>query len=38
MNIRVKSTRENLSIDNKEIQEEYSFLKKKFPSLLEGLI
>ncbi len=35
---KVKSTRKNLSIDNKEIQEEYSFLKKKFPSLLEGLI
>ena len=27
---KVKSTRKNLSIDNKEIQEEYSFLKRNF--------
>ena len=35
---KVKSNRGKLSIDEKEIQNEYSFLKKKFPYLLEGLV
>ncbi|MAI76312.1 MAG: hypothetical protein CBC25_03790 [Pelagibacteraceae bacterium TMED65] len=35
---KVKSKRKNLSIDNNDIQEEYAFLKNKFPSLLKGLI
>ena len=35
---KVKTKRANLSIDSMEIQREYSLLKKKFPSLLEGLI
>ncbi len=35
---KVKSNRNKLSIDDKLIQNEYSHLKKKFPSLLEGLI
>ena len=35
---KVKSKRKNLSIDNNDIQEEYTYLKNKFPSLLKGLI
>lgn len=35
---KVKSKRGNLVIDDNDIQKEYTFLKKKFPSLLEGLI
>ena len=35
---KVKSKRKNLSIDNNDIQEEYVYLKNKFPSLLKGLI
>lgn len=35
---KVKSKRKNLSIDNNDIQEEYAYLKNKFPSLLKGLI
>ena len=34
----VKSKTKKLSIDDKLIQNEYSHLKKKFPSLLEGLV
>ncbi len=35
---KVKSKRGKLIIDDQIIQKEYSMLKKKFPSLLEGLI
>ena len=35
---KVKSKRKNLSTDNNDIQEEYAYLKNKFPSLLKGLI
>ena len=35
---KIKSKTEGLSIDNNEIQKEYDQLKKKFPSLLKGLV
>ncbi len=35
---KVKSKRGNLVIDDNDIEKEYAFLKKKFPSLLEGLV
>ncbi len=35
---KVQSKRGKLVIDNQSVQEEYIMLKKKFPSLLEGLI
>ena len=35
---KIKSKTEGLSIDNNEIQKEYEQLKKKFPSLLKGLV
>ena len=35
---RIKSKTEGLSIDNTEIQKEYDQLRKKFPSLLNGLV
>ena len=35
---KIKSKTEGLSIDNNEIQKEYNQLKKKFPSLLKGLV
>ncbi len=35
---KVKTKRSNLSIDNVSVQKEYALIKKKFPSLLEGLI
>ena len=35
---KIKSKTEGLSIDNTEIQREYNQLKKKFPSLLKGLV
>ncbi len=35
---KVKTKRNKLTLDDKELQEEYLYLKKKFPSLLEGLI
>ena len=34
----VKSKSDKLAIDDKGVEDEYMFLKKKFPSLLEGLI
>jgi len=35
---KVKTKRGTLKMDNKKIDEEYEILKKKFPSLLKGLI
>ena len=35
---KIKSKIEGLSIDNAEIQKEYDKLRKKFPSLLKGLV
>ena len=35
---KIKSKTEGLSIDNTEIQKEYDQLRKKFPSLLKGLV
>ena len=35
---KIKAKREGLSIDNTKIQNEYDELRKKFPSLLKGLI
>ena len=35
---KIKSKTEGLSIDNIEIQKEYDQLRKKFPSLLKGLV
>ena len=35
---KVKTKRNKLTLDGKKLQEEYLYLKKKFPSLLEGLI
>ena len=35
---KVKTKRGKLTIDGKQLQDEYLHLKKKFPSLLEGLI
>ena len=35
---KIKSKIEGLSIDNSEIQKEYDKLRKKFPSLLKGLV
>ena len=35
---KIKSKSEGLSIDNTEIQKEYDQLRKKFPSLLKGLV
>ena len=35
---KIKSKSEGLSIDNTEIQKEYDQLRKKFPSLLRGLV
>ena len=35
---KVKSNRENLKMDNKEVDKEYENLKKKFPSILKGLV
>ncbi len=35
---KIKSKTEGLSIDNTEIQKEYDQLRKKFPSLLQGLV
>ena len=35
---KIKSKIEGLSIDNTEIQKEYDQLRKKFPSLLKGLV
>lgn len=35
---KVKSNRENLTMDNKEVNKEYENLNKKFPSILKGLV
>ncbi len=35
---KVKTKRGSLTVDGQQIQKEYLYLKKKFPSLLEGLI
>ena len=35
---KIKAKRSGLSIDNTQIQNEYNQLRKKFPSLLKGLI